>query len=108
MEPRRVRLGDEMHVVDFCDESWVPQWSPGEFAWETAPYNVETMFEFIPQWSPGGSPGRPVANAFLEPNVIIPQWSPGESTTWEALIPGILELRWYDPQWSPGEFAWET
>ena len=35
------------------------------------------------------------------------EWSPGEYA-WESLVPGILELRWYNPQWSPGEFAWET
>ena len=52
MKPRRVHLGDQPYVASATTHAWVPQWSPGEFAWETADGERLTYGGYVPQWSP--------------------------------------------------------
>ena len=53
MEPRRLRLGDNQIFVSSTVNLGLPQWSPGEFAWETLATAIATNFMGVPQWSPG-------------------------------------------------------
>ncbi|EID15644.1 hypothetical protein MXEN_06421 [Mycobacterium xenopi RIVM700367] len=64
------------------DMLFVPQWSPGVFAWE--------MLTGIA----GVRPSAP------------PQWSPGVFA-WEITGASLADVTQELPQWSPGVFAWE-
>jgi hypothetical protein len=61
-----------------------PQWSRGEFAWETQPAQQRTLESpSARDGAQASSPGRP---------------------QWVMNFKGRAKR----PQWSPGEFAWET
>src|SRR6476659_3953493 len=84
MEPRRVHLGDTMLTANAVTYGgYVPQWSPGESAWERSSHQCEASLSSPRNGAQASPPGRAANTNKQLASIRVPQWSPGESA-WES------------------------